>query len=132
MYSFPTTGAAKSMMKTTTDQVKACTGPFPVTPPTGSPAGRTLQETVTALSFPKFGSDQVSALRESTTTQFDGQNIGAPFIADTVYFRKGNHVLAVTREATSPDVNDLRTYVQKAYSKFGVALQQARKAASKK
>src|SRR5262249_36850515 len=28
MFSFPTTDAAKSMMKATTDQVKACTAPF--------------------------------------------------------------------------------------------------------
>jgi hypothetical protein len=132
LFSFPTTDAAKLMMKTTSDQVKACTSAFPVTPPSGSPAGLTLQDTVTALSFPKFGADQASALRESTTRQLDGQNIGQPSIGDTVYFRKGNHVLAVTRAAASPDVNDLRMYVQNAYSKFGVALQQARKATSKK
>jgi hypothetical protein len=131
LYSFPSDRQAKAYMKATTDQASACSAPWQTSPPPGAPSGTTTRVTIAGLSFPKVAGDQVLALRETETEQLNGQDLTTLTI-DLVELRKGNHVLLVAFGGTSPDVNQLQTYVRKAYSKFGVALQNARHDATKK
>jgi hypothetical protein len=131
LYSFPSERRAKAFVKATSNQASACTTPWQLPPVSGLPMGASARATIAGLSFPKLVGDQVVAARETFTEQLNGEDIST-VTEDEVLLRKGNHALVVGYLATSPDVNQLQTYVRKAYSKFGAALQNARKHTSKK
>jgi hypothetical protein len=124
-YSFPSDRRAKAYVKATGDQASACTAPWQSTPP-GLPTGATERFTIAALAFPKVAGDQVLAARETGTEQLNGQDLQTAS-SDQVLVRKGNHVFAVAYTASSPDPNQLQTYVRKAYSKLATELRNAQR-----
>lgn len=131
LYSFPSDSRARAFVKATNAQASSCTGSWQLPTIPGQPADATYRASIAGLAFPKLVGDQVLALRKFVTAQLNGQDVST-LTMDEVLVRKGNHALFVDYFASTPDVNQLQTYVRKAYSRFTTALKNAHPRATKK
>jgi hypothetical protein len=134
LYSFPSVAAAKTFMRTSAVQVKACTTQWQTPNPQQPRPGDTWTWTVSAMSFPRVG-DQVVAWREVATAECSpplcSMSVSSPpKPVDEVYVRKGNNVLRVVRAqlyTTGDNLSgDIQSDVHSALDQLENALRRAK------